>query len=213
MKSIIIILLLLNFFNQEEADKYFQEGVIKLTTQDFKGAIENFTKVLEQNPSYFKAYQMRSLSKNNLGDFEGAISDMDTLITRYPDNSEYYDSRAYYKRNAGDFTGAIEDYTKAIELNKNERYFINRGNVYANVEKYTRALEDYESAIGLDSESGEAYCFVGLAYLKMNKMELACENLKKAAELGNKSAYKTLKEHCRCFDNDSTLFKPKKGIF
>lgn len=211
MKSIIIILLLLNFFNQEEADKIFHEGVIKLTTQDFKGAIENFTKVLELNPKYYRAYEMRSLSKSNLGDFKGAIADMDTIIVRYPDISGYYETRAHYKRNNGDFSGAIEDYTKAIELNKYASYFINRGNVYADKEQYTKALEDYESAIELNNESGEAYCFAGLAYLKLNEIELACKNLKKASELGNKSAYKSLKEHCRCFDNDSTLFKPKKG--
>ncbi len=213
MKSIIIILLLLNFFNQEEADKIFHEGVIKLTTQDFKGAIENFTKVLEQNPKYYRAFEMRSLSKINLGDFKGAISDMDTLIERYPDISGHYETRAYYKRKAGDFSGAVEDYTKAIELYKHASFFINRGNVYADVEEFSKALEDYESAIELDAESGEAYCFIGLAYLKLNEIELACENLKKAAELGNKSAYKTLKEKCRCFDNDSTLFKPRKGNF
>ncbi|HPI19634.1 MAG TPA: tetratricopeptide repeat protein, partial [Candidatus Kapabacteria bacterium] len=201
MKSIIFILFLLSFFNQEEVDKIFHEGVIKLTTKDYKGAIENFTKVLEQNPNYYRAFEMRSLSKSNLGDFKAAISDMDTLIARYPDESGHYETRAYYKRNSGDFTGAIEDYTKAIELYKNASYFINRGNLYIDIEEYTKALEDYESAIELDAESGEAYCFTGLAYLKMNEMELACENLKKAAELGNKSAYKTLKEHCRCFDN------------
>ena len=53
---------------------------------------------LEQNPKYYRAFEMRSLSKINLGDFKGAISDMDTLIERYPDISGHYETRAYYKR-------------------------------------------------------------------------------------------------------------------
>ena len=47
----------------------------KAKLEDYKGAIEDYTKAIEINPNYSNAYKNRGASKENLGDLSGACAD------------------------------------------------------------------------------------------------------------------------------------------
>ena len=103
----------------ESAEIYFKLGNQKLDSEDYKGAISDFTKAIKINPQYGDAYYNRGLAKENLKDFEGAISDYTEAIEIYPkgvDAGDAYHGRGYAKEMLKDFEGALSDYTKATKL-------------------------------------------------------------------------------------------------
>jgi tetratricopeptide (TPR) repeat protein len=61
--------------------------------------------------------------------------------------------------------------------------WINRGNILAAQKKYNEAIEDYTAAITYQSDYGVAYYNRAIAYYRLNKMEEACNDVKKAEEL------------------------------
>ena len=58
----------------------FNRAVYKYENLDYKGAIEDYTKVIERNNKDAKAYLSRGLAKYFLQDFEGAIEDQNKAI-------------------------------------------------------------------------------------------------------------------------------------
>ncbi|HEX7414495.1 MAG TPA: tetratricopeptide repeat protein [Bacteroidia bacterium] len=95
---------------------YYNLGFAKCNTEDYQGAITNFTKVIELNPKYEWAYILRGRSKYALNDYQAALPDFSKVIeldSKYP--IAYFD-RANCKDKLGDKTGACEDWKKADEL-------------------------------------------------------------------------------------------------
>jgi tetratricopeptide (TPR) repeat protein len=100
----------------EDATTYYNRGNSKSRLQDFRGAIADFTKSIELNPSS-DAYNNRGISKAKLQDYERAIDDFTKSIELGSGNdADAYNNRGGSKGAIEDFRGAIEDFTKAIEI-------------------------------------------------------------------------------------------------
>ena len=64
----------------ETTSKYRESGNIKYNSEDYQGAISDYTKAIEINPKEAKAYCNRGSAKNVLKDYSGAISDYTKAI-------------------------------------------------------------------------------------------------------------------------------------
>ena len=71
-----------------------------------------------------------------------------------------------------------------------------RGKSYGSIEQIDKALADYNKAIELDPNYASAYLNRGNAKLLLNQKDSACLDFSKAGELGNESAYESIKENC-----------------
>ena len=60
--------------------EYRESGNIKLNSQDYQGAISDYTKAIEINPGFAEAYCNRGSAKSELKDYSGAISDYNKAI-------------------------------------------------------------------------------------------------------------------------------------
>ena len=150
-----------------EARDLIDKGFAKYDSQDYKGAILDFNKVIELDPMnkttlLQKAYFNRGKSKYNIGDYIGAILDFNKAIELYSDDDYSYFYRGESKINLGDKRGAILDFNKAIQLYPNKYYYFARGK--AN-------------------------------YSLGNKND-ACLDWSKSGELGNTDAYDLIKKYC-----------------
>ena len=58
------------------------------------------------------------------------------------------------------------------------------------------AIADYTKAIGIDPSSSKAYLNRGVAKQNAGDKTGACEDWKKAGELGEKEAFKLIEEFC-----------------
>ena len=63
-----------------DAYAYYNQGIAKDNTGDYKGAIADFTKYIELKPDGADAYYNRGNAKDNSGDYIGAIADFNKYI-------------------------------------------------------------------------------------------------------------------------------------
>ena len=124
--SITALIITLSGYSQTAQD-YLDQGNARANLQDFKGAIDNYTKSLNINTNNPSAYYMRGFAKNWLEDYRGAIEDFTKSIDIVPASATYY-LRACAKINLKDYYSAIDDFNKAIDIDpKDPKTYYNRG--------------------------------------------------------------------------------------
>ena len=73
MKNILVVLLfaypLVNL--AQNVEEYLESGLDKLNLKNYRGAIQDFNKVIELNPIHAKAYAYRGQAKGMLEDYRG----------------------------------------------------------------------------------------------------------------------------------------------
>ena len=97
-------------------EEYYNRGKERLNSENYNGAISDFTNVIRITPDFFPAYNVRGISKRRLKDYSGAISDYTKTIELQPNYVNAYYNRAILKENLGDLNGACADWKKAAEL-------------------------------------------------------------------------------------------------
>ena len=185
----------------EKADLFAEAGLekFKYPNQDYKGAIDDFTKAIELFPKEPYYYRYRSWAKKNLSDLPGALSDQDKEIELAPLNPENYIRRAYTKSKLNDLSGAVADYSKAIEIEPLDSYYYNyRANIKRKQGDFLGAILDYTKIIELKEIARTGYYMRGKVKHQIGEMTY-CEDWKKAAELGNDSAAVLFETHCSNF--------------
>ena len=83
---------------------------------DLNLAIQNYTKVIELDPTYVPAYNNRGLARRDLDYLVDAIQDFTKAIELDPKYARAYYNRGLALSDQGNLTAAAQDYTKAIEL-------------------------------------------------------------------------------------------------
>ena len=132
---------------------YYNRGISKYESEDYNGAIADYTKAIEKKPKFDNAYFNRGVAKDALGDYYGAISDYTKSIELKPQMADAYYSRGNSKSNLKDYSGAIADYTKAIEINpKYLNAYTNRGIDKEKIKDIKGACADWRKASELGYE-------------------------------------------------------------
>ncbi|WP_158261250.1 MULTISPECIES: tetratricopeptide repeat protein [Pirellulaceae] len=130
-----------------------------------RAAIEQFTKLVNENPKNAGAYVKRGNVWLKLNEIESAIADFGEAIRLAPKMSLAYNNRGAAWFSKGEYDKAIEDYSEAIQIDPKEKLaYYNRGNVWLEKGEYDKAVEDYNEAIQLDPKMSQAYCNRGLAW-------------------------------------------------
>ena len=80
---------------------WFESANKKFNLKNYREAIIDYTKAIEQNQDYVEAYYGRGLAKYSIGeldsDWEEAIADYTKVIDLKPDHPEAYFSRGLIK--------------------------------------------------------------------------------------------------------------------
>ncbi len=180
-------------------DDYFDSAFKKYDLGDFKGAIADYTKVIEIDVNNVSAYYNRGISRQNLGNHAGAIQDFARVIELKPNYAPAYNNRGVAKKKVEDFESAINDFTKAIELDPNYTVaYFNRGLAKKNINDIIGEIEDFNKAIELDNNFAPAYYNRALELKIMGEFKDAIIDFDKAIELNPKdiSAYLN-RAYCR----------------
>jgi tetratricopeptide (TPR) repeat protein len=142
---------------------FAERGYYRLMNKDFKGAMEDYDKVLALDKKDEESYLNRGLAKEKLKDFKGAFTDYTEAISLKPDYEKAWLNRAnlLVKLNRPD--EAIEDYTVAITWYQEYALaYYNRAIANNKLKKNKAACEDLNQAIKLGAkvESGmkEKFC-------------------------------------------------------
>ena len=112
----------------QNPNDYFNKGIVKAQSDDFKGAIIDLNMAIELNPKFAEAFYNRGSAKFRLLDNKGAIEDFNKAISINPTFAQAYYNRGVVKVQLKDYKGALLDFNKTIELQSDfaDAYF-NRG--------------------------------------------------------------------------------------
>lgn len=163
------------------AENLFRSGVEKARRQDYEGAIDDFSEVLDLNPEYIPAYYNRGLARSLLGQVEEAIGDYTEALEFNPEDIEAYNNRGILRYRLGDFKGAIDDYSEALERNPNKmNSYYNRALARVAAGDLQPALADYDLAILLDPNYVDAYNNRGILRSQLGDLAGAIEDYTQA---------------------------------
>ena len=100
---------------------------------------------------------------------------------------------SYYKTT--DYDGANFYFNKAIEINsKNATYYDNRAYTFEAMGSYSKAIEDFTISIQLYPDDPEIFYQRGLIHRLQHDNFTACQDLKKAADMGHEKAKEEYKK-------------------
>jgi len=165
-------------------EEYINRGIERRDSNNYNGAISDFTAAIRIKPDYDFAYFQRAYVKDKLKDYYGAIEDLSKAIDLDPDNDAAYYNRGSAKYDLKDYYGAISDYSKAIEINPDyANAYANRGIAKYDLKDYYGAINDYSKAIELDPDYVIAYFNRGNAKDELKDYYGAISDYSKAIEI------------------------------
>ena len=161
-------------------------GFDKIESEDFEGAIKEFTKALENDPNSGNAYFGRGIAKYSLEDYEGAIEDFSESIAINQNDADSYFMRGFAKYDLEDFEGAIADFSKVIAINPDDDdAYYERGMSRYALEDFEGAIDDFTQVIELKPDNEYAYYERGLANYRYGNYERAIDDFTKTFKIDN----------------------------
>ncbi len=142
----------------ESDDFYFNRAYKKAEQGDYYGAISDYNKAIEINPSNAIAYHNRGSAKENLGDAKGALNDYEKALSIDPNRYLSLQGIGSTKNRMGDHYGAISAYNQSIKLNpRNAMAYNNRGIAKRKIGDDKGGCDDYKKAISLGNKETEKW--------------------------------------------------------
>ncbi len=147
-------------------------------------AILNLTQYIKLDSNKVEPYFRRALLYTNQAEFNSALRDWNKVLELEPKNNEALRNRGLTHFYLEDFEQAIVDFTTALALNEEPYTLINRGYSYYLNDQPTQALEDLDKGLAILSKYSLGYYIRALTLADLKKKKKACEDLRKALDLG-----------------------------
>ncbi|MFK0731006.1 MAG: tetratricopeptide repeat protein [Gloeotrichia echinulata GP01] len=163
-----VSLLIYKQVHSSENVQLYEQGLSKSKSGNKQGAIEDFTKAIEINPQYAKAFYERANARFFSGDYKGAVEDATAAINIDSKYVEAYSRRCGAYVNLAEYQQADGDCTKALELNR--KYidaYVNRAAARVNLGKNQEAITDLTMVIESNPSDAQAYLNRGVAYYRI----------------------------------------------
>ncbi|AFH50766.1 TPR repeat protein [Ignavibacterium album JCM 16511] len=183
--------------NPKFTDGFLNRAYTYYKLNDFEKSIEDYEKVHELDPNSSVVFVNIGFIYGLTGRNDLAIEYYSKAITLNPN-----DFNAYYNR-AGEYLTqrknkeALTDLLSAYELdNKNTDLLFLIAETRTKLNDYQNAFNDYTKIILIDSLNSLAYYQRGLINIELKREKAACDDFKKAGELGYFEAYEQIKKHC-----------------
>ena len=190
---------------------YIYRGLSFKGLGEFQNAISDFDNAIKIDPNDLASFTDRGIVKISSKDYEGAKKDFLHVLTKDSIDNQgqaalYYLGRIAYLQ--AKYEQSIKYYDKLILLTpKDAELYFNRGAAKDMIMDSPGSIKDYDLAILYSPEYKEAYANRGVAKInllrlkgdiKLTKKQTtdACQDLKKAKQLGDNSVDDMLYIHC-----------------
>ncbi len=172
---LIFVALILSSLNTQAQNpkRFFKVGEDFMLAGNYQDAVEQFTRAIDLQPDYDKAYLARAEAFEKQGMIREAAQDFDRAATFLDKDQEvfYQAGRLYFE--LAEYEKAIERLDKSISLKRNyvEPYQV-KANVLMAQELYEEALEVAHNAVTLKENTYNFYIH-GTVNEKMGNLEAA----------------------------------------
>lgn len=167
---------------------YAQSGDKKVAAHDFIGAIDDYTRATELNPTFARIYAPETdnfLVNSNL---EQLLADYNRVLLTNPDNPYALALRGEIKFSLGDKEGAQADFRKSIQY-KSDLYFSNlrltEASLFLGSENISEGISsaDFDTALQLFPDNARMHHNMGLALGRLGFADMAAAEYKEANKL------------------------------
>jgi len=190
-------------FNRE-ATRLNDQGFELLNLKKYEEAIPLFKKAIEMDTTNITYFENLGLAYKKTKAYSKMLANYQKAIQYFPFEPDlyYYCGDAYQEMEQ--FENAKSAYTKAIKVAGDDDtveylylYYFNRGNVFLKMKDNANAMKDFNRTIELEPYFHGA--FNNRGFIKFNKQDKrgACDDWKKALELGNKKVGRYIAKYCQ----------------
>lgn len=124
----------------------------------------------------------KALEKTNRGDFTNAITEYQRAIKMYPYFIEAYNNMGEIYSIIGERDLAITAYSRALDIEKNDRVLLNLGVEYYNIADYDKALTYFHESLKQNPDFHEGNYYTGLTYYNLRNFTESEKHLKKVTD-------------------------------
>jgi tetratricopeptide (TPR) repeat protein len=186
-----------NSGNQFITHKYDKDKA----TEYHEKALTYYNKTIDLNIQYFDAYVSKQMVLHNLNRYDDALVVLNSAINIFPDSISLICYRGIEKIYLGDLTGAMTDLNNSIQSNKLDSISLAsayrfRGNLFFKKDNVDEAINDLTNAFKYNPKDAYILFTRGNCYKEKGLKDKACEDYRKAADLGFVRLYKNIKEYC-----------------
>jgi tetratricopeptide (TPR) repeat protein len=183
--------------NKKNSNAYLNRGIILEQSENFNGAIRDFSKAVDSDNQNILAYFCRANSRTKMVDVirsEGSLPDPETLTIN---GGKTTIANKTSEVKILDYEDIIKDYESILYMNPSFAFaWFNMANTKVKKRDYLSAINDYTKAISMEPDFSEAYFNRGLTRIYMNDLEGGALDLSRAGELGLTEAYNVIKRYC-----------------
>jgi hypothetical protein len=145
------------------SEAYYKRGQDRARRGEYALAIDDFSKVLDSNPSDVEALNNRCWTRFIVGRTREALSDCDQALRLKPDYADALDSRGLVKLKLGELDGAISDFNKALNIKPNlASSLYGRGKAKLRKGNSSSGNADVRAARALDSRIEDEFSRYGI---------------------------------------------------
>jgi tetratricopeptide (TPR) repeat protein len=180
--------------NGSAPEAYYWRGLCYYHLKNYKRAQADFDTLLANNRNFTQAYLQRGKIHLKLNNYEQALLDLQEAAKLDAENPELLNERVMVYHALARYEEAITDLKTLIRLRPNyfENY-INLAGLQLQTRNFKEAVENYSKGIELmlaekNTEDPDAYFARATAYLEIGDTAYACQDWKRAQDLGHPDA-------------------------
>jgi lipoprotein NlpI len=176
--------------NFETDPAYLVTGLLKEHTNDYPGAIAEYTKAIGWDRQDAWAFNHRGLCRARLKDYFGSFSDLSAALELDPQNSSAWNNRAFVRYQLKDYSGTLSDYARGFNLNSNvSGAYANRASARIRLRDYDGAMADLNTCLDMAPTNTQALVNRGRIKRILHDYQGAIEDCDKALALNGRYAY------------------------
>lgn len=157
--TLLVVLFVPNFaYAYTDSEMFYKRANVYMNNRQYNLAVTEYTKAIELDPQYAKAYHNRGLAYYFVGKNFLSIEDYTKAIELNPQYAKAYTNRGSVYHTLGRSALAIEDYTKVIQLNPNDvESYLTRAGEYESAGKDAAAIDDCNQVFRMNPNNNGAY--------------------------------------------------------
>ncbi len=157
---------------------------------EFANALADYTRAIQYNPKFARAYNNRGVLREFQGDLREALADYTRAIDSDPGYAQALLNRGDLYRGAKEYQKALQDYVQALGVELTPAALIRVARVHYEVKDYDAVVNLCTLSIQkVDPDFAPNYAFRGAALARKGQLDLAVADYNKAIALNPNYAW------------------------
>ncbi|CCX46624.1 putative uncharacterized protein [Bacteroides sp. CAG:927] len=181
----------IQYFNQVIAAKpylaqpYFFRALAKFNLDDFAGAEADVSTAIEHNPFITDAYELRGVTRQNMGKIKEAVEDYDKALSILPENRGILFNKALALEELKDYDRAEEAFNNLIKHHPRfDSGYLGRAKLYLSIKDTAKAISDIDKALEINKNAVNGYVMrADIAINSHGDYQKALEDMNEAIKL------------------------------